>query len=88
MEQRQGKFRLGVRKVFYTEIIAGYWNRLPKEVAMAPSLLEFKYLENAIRNLVSYKVGKGLQGHQVQPSTYHYHFPTKTCPLVQYLNIS
>ena len=52
MEQRQGKFRLGVRKVFYTEIIAGYWNRLPKEVAMAPSLLEFKYLDNTHRNMV------------------------------------
>jgi len=24
--------------------------------------------------------------HQIQPSTYHHHFPTKPCPLVQHLN--
>ena len=31
------------------------------------------------------KVGKDLQDHTVQPSTYHQYFPTKSCPLVYHL---
>lgn len=34
------------------------------------------------------KVGKYLQNHLFQPPTYHQYFPTKPCPLVQYLNVS
>ena len=30
------------------------------------------------------KVGKDLQDHPVQPSTYHQHCPTKPCPSVQH----
>ena len=33
------------------------------------------------------EVGKDLQDHLVQPSTYHQYFPTKPCPLL-HLNIS
>jgi len=40
------------------------------------------------RSLTIIKVGKDLQDHSVQPSTYHQYFLTKPCPLVQYLNVS
>ena len=34
------------------------------------------------------KVGKDLQDHPVQPSTYHQYFATKPYPLVKHLNVS
>ena len=39
---RQGRFRLGIRKKFFTQGVVIHWNRLPKEVVDAPSLEAFK----------------------------------------------
>ena len=39
---RQGRFRLGIRRKFFTQRVLMHWNRLPKEVVDAPSLEAFK----------------------------------------------
>jgi len=50
---RQGRFRLDIRRKFYTQRVVTYWNRLPKEAVDAPSLEAFKArLDVALGNLV------------------------------------
>ena len=50
---RQGRFRLDIRKKFFTQRVVTHWNRLPKEVVDAPSLEAFKpRLDVALGSLV------------------------------------
>ena len=39
---RQERFRLGIRRNFFTQRVMTHWIRLPKEVVNAPSLEAFK----------------------------------------------
>ena len=49
----EGKFRLDMRKKFFTVRVVRHWNRLPSEVVDAPSLKAFKArLDGALSNLV------------------------------------
>jgi len=50
---REGKFRLDIRKKFFTMRVVKHWNRLPREVVEVPSLEAFKArLDRALSNLI------------------------------------
>ncbi|KFR11174.1 hypothetical protein N306_06967, partial [Opisthocomus hoazin] len=50
---KEGRFRLDIRKKFFTVRVVKHWHRLPKEAVDAPSLEVFKdRVDGALSNLV------------------------------------
>ena len=50
---KEGRFRLDVRKQFFTVRVVRHWNTLPREAVDAPFLEEFNArLDGSLSNLV------------------------------------
>ncbi|KFR13082.1 hypothetical protein N306_05670, partial [Opisthocomus hoazin] len=50
---KEGRFRLNIKRKFFTVRVVKHWNRLPREAVDVPSLEVFKArLDGALSNLV------------------------------------
>ena len=59
----EGRFRLGIRKKFFTVSVVRHWNRVPRELVDAHCLVPFKArLDGALNNLVGREVSLPIAG--------------------------
>jgi len=60
---KEGRFRLDIRKKFFTLRVVKHWPRLPREAVVAPCLAEFKArLDGALSTLGWWKVSLPMAG--------------------------
>jgi len=60
---KEGRFKLDIRKKFFTRRVVKHWPRLPREAVAAPSLAVFKArLDGALSNLVWWKMSLPMAG--------------------------
>jgi len=60
---KKGRFRLEIRKKFFTLRVVKHWPRLPREAVAAPSLAVFEArLDGALSNLVWWKMSLLMAG--------------------------
>ena len=60
LKLHHGKFKIDIRKNFFSERVIRYWNRLPREVVESPSLEVFMNRGDvALRDVVMVTVGMG-----------------------------
>jgi len=60
---KEGRFRLDIRKKFFTMRVVKHWPRLPREAVAAPSLEVLKVrLDGALSNLVEWKMSLLMAG--------------------------
>jgi len=60
---KEGRFRLNIRKEFFTRSVVKHWNAFTREVVDAPSLETFKArLDWALSNLIELKMSLLFEG--------------------------
>jgi len=60
---KEGRFRLDIRKKFFTKRVVRHLHSLPREAVSAPSLAVSKArLDGALRNMVQWKVSLPMAG--------------------------